>query len=78
MTDKSNEAKTIANRRGFLRSLGASAAGVSAAAVGITASAPPAEAAENLEVVRAKNLDRAGLLVHDVHEIGRASGRERV
>ncbi len=47
MTDKSNEAKTIANRRGFLRSLGASAAGVSAAAVGITASAPPAEAAEN-------------------------------
>lgn len=47
MTDKSNEAKTIANRRGFLRSLGASAAGASAAAVGITASAPPAEAAEN-------------------------------
>lgn len=47
MTDKSNEAKTVANRRGFLRSLGASAAGVSAAAVGITASAPPAEAAEN-------------------------------
>ena len=46
MTDKSNEAKTVANRRGFLRSLGASSAGASAAAVGITASAAPAEAAE--------------------------------
>jgi division protein CdvB (Snf7/Vps24/ESCRT-III family) len=47
MTDKSADANAVANRRGFLRSLGASAAGATAAVVGVTAAAPSAEAAEN-------------------------------
>ena len=47
MTDTRTDAKAAVDRRKFLRSLGAGAAGTTAAVVGVTASAPPAEAAEN-------------------------------
>ncbi len=46
MTDKRTDAKAV-NRRGFLRSLGAGAAGTTAAAIGVAATTTPAEAAEN-------------------------------
>ena len=46
MTDKRTDAKAV-NRRGFLRSLGAGAAGTTAAAIGVAATTTPTEAAEN-------------------------------